>query len=97
MGLEDFKAEESESSSSISTRKKVKNVTFDKKEVAKVIKSHPGTLYTLAAGTDEAGRKALIQMCQNIIDGDSDVYVGKLKDTDHLETAVEGVIEDYIE
>lgn len=97
MGLEDFKAEESDTGSSISTRKKVKNVTFEKENVARVVTSHPGTLYTLAAGTDEAGRKALVQMCQNIIAGDHDVRVGKLGDTSHLESVVDEVVEDFIE
>lgn len=97
MGLEDFKAEESESSSSISTRKKVKNVTFDKDEIARVVTTYPGCLYTLAAGTDEAGRKALVQMCQNIIKEEHDLELGERKGTNHLETVVEDVIQDLIE
>jgi hypothetical protein len=97
MGLEEFKSDNSDDESDVSTRKKPENVTFNRESLARVITSHPPTLYVLASGTGESGVKALVQMAQNIVDGNHHFDIGKYKDTSDLEHEIEETTETFLE
>lgn len=96
MGLEEFKQESEPEEPSLSTRKQVQNVTFDKESLANVFYGNPETLYTLASGTDENSTKALINLFTDVMNEDHEVgAVGKAQ-RDRMESVKENTVEDQL-
>lgn len=84
MGLDDFKSEDSSSSTSseIKTRKKLKNITFDSDMYDNILTAYPILLESFCASTDEAGKKAIVQRADEIIEEEG---------TDHIVMADDSI------
>jgi len=73
MGLENFKTSDSSeeySIGSVKTRKKISNVTINKKTWTRILYHNPEMGTVLASGMDEKSVKALVQLMDQIIQGD---------------------------
>lgn len=98
MGLEAFTSEdEQEEESSITTRKKLKNVNFEESFYEWLIMNNRGVLDTAAAYTGESSVKAMVQRMDEILeDGLEDQDVTEV-DEEYIQQSRDTLVENYLE
>lgn len=96
MGLEDFTSSTTEESSSISTRKKLKNVNFERDFYDTMIASDPQTLSAAAAYTDESSIKAIVQRMDEVMEDGVDGWNISDQQYDKIEEEREHIVEEYL-
>lgn len=96
MGLEDFTSDTTEESSSITTRKKLKNVNLEREYYELVITTDPYMMETAASYTDESSIKAIVQCMDEIIDEGLDGHNISDEKYDEIQAARDNIVEDHL-
>jgi len=96
MGLEDFTSDTTEESSSITTRKKLKNVNLEREYYESMITSEPYMMETAANYTDESSIKAMVQCMDEIIDEGLDGHSISDEKYDEIQAARDDIVEDHL-
>jgi hypothetical protein len=97
MGLEAFKSEDSNSSSSsISTRKKLKNVNLEREFYVDQAATDPMSLINASRYTDETSSKAIVQMLDEIINDEIGEWDWTEEQIEEIEEAREEIVEQHL-
>lgn len=96
MGLEDFTSDTTDETSSISTRKKLKNVNLEREFYEKVVTSTPSFLRTAAYHTDESSTKAIVQCMDEIIEDGLEGHNISEEKYDEIEQVRDEIVEELL-
>lgn len=97
MGLEAFTSDDEEEETSITTRKKLKNVTFDEGFYDWVIMNDPRRLQEAAAYTYDSSVKAMVQRMDEVVEEGIQEHNLTDKEERDIQEARDTLVEQYLE
>jgi len=98
MGLESFTTEdeEEESGNTISTRKKLENVSMDRWFWEILVTSHPGVIESASSFTNDSSSKAMVLLIDEALDDEIEGIEVSDDHAEELEEIREEIVEEHL-